>query len=321
MKILNSNISFNGVYPQEYDNTGSFGPAKIISKKYYELKITPQNLTDYLEISPEAQKALAAEKAAETKTDKGSQSKVDELTIRICQMTIEGGLRRINHLKMISYDSSGKVTSEQEINYQNSDKVSFSASGIVNTADGKTIPITTELNISRDLFDYFLNQASGGDGPVSPMVFNFEGLSEELTTTKFTFDLDADGTPEQLSFVKNSGYLALDKNNDGIINDGKELFGNNSTGLNLAQYDSDYNGWIDKNDPIFDRLRIWSKDQEGNDILLGLGEKGIGAIYLGGLRLPLPDDNGLGSGVVVGGLYIKKDGTVGNMFQIETGNF
>ncbi len=67
------------------------------------------------------------------------------------------------------------------------------------------------------------------------------------------------------------------------IDAGNELFGP-ETGhgfSELAQYDVDQNGWIDESDPIFNQLRIWMIHEDGTDELVGLGEKGIGAIYLG----------------------------------------
>ena len=69
-----------------------------------------------------------------------------------------------------------------------------------------------------------------------------------------------------------------------MINDGNELFGTKSGDgfKDLAKYDKDRNGWIDEADDIFDDLRIWTKDEQGNDKLLTLKEAGVGAIYLGG---------------------------------------
>ena len=91
----------------------------------------------------------------------------------------------------------------------------------------------------------------------------------ELSDQTFYFDLDADGEEEEISMLKGSGYLALDKNEDGIINDGSELFGTgNGDGFaDLARYDEDGNGWIDENDSIWSKLKIWCKDENGNDVM------------------------------------------------------
>lgn len=70
-----------------------------------------------------------------------------------------------------------------------------------------------------------------------PLVFNFEGNTADITDQKFMFDLDCDGKEEEISSLgKGSGFLALDKNGDGIINDGTELFGTKSgDGLQTLQ--------------------------------------------------------------------------------------
>ena len=50
-----------------------------------------------------------------------------------------------------------------------------------------------------------------------------------VSDMKFKFDIDSDGKVDEISFVgKSSGFLALDKNEDGKINDGSELFGTKS---------------------------------------------------------------------------------------------
>ncbi|MGP1450450.1 MAG: hypothetical protein ACTTJS_04915 [Wolinella sp.] len=118
---------------------------------------------------------------------------------------------------------------------------------------------------------------------IDPLVIDYEGNGTELNDKSFSFDLDSDGTPDQISTLKRgSGFLALDKNNDGKINDGNELFGTKSGDgfADLASYDLNKDNKIDKNDAIFNKLRIWSPDENGNARLVTLGEAGIGAIYL-----------------------------------------
>lgn len=118
---------------------------------------------------------------------------------------------------------------------------------------------------------------------VDPIVINLDGSFPMLDSDRFEFDIDMDGTSDLVPYlIGNSGFLAMDKNHDGIINNGSELFGP-STGngfLELSYYDSDGNNWIDENDPVFSSLRIWLKSGD-RDILVALGEVGIGAIYLG----------------------------------------
>jgi len=199
----------------------------------------------------------------------------------------------------------------------------FSAQGIVRTADGREIMLSVELNMSREFISHTSLTVRAGDALKDPLVINFAGNAAELTRTKFAFDIDADGRMDQIAFVgPNSGFLALDRNGDGVINDGRELFGALSGNgfADLAAYDADGNGWIDENDAIFARLLIWSRDGEGNDRLEGLLERNVGAIYLGQTATPFSlkdNDNALLGVVRASGIYLKEDGGVGTVQQLD----
>ncbi|NLX64607.1 MAG: hypothetical protein GX022_07535 [Clostridiaceae bacterium] len=116
--------------------------------------------------------------------------------------------------------------------------------------------------------------------------------------------------------------MALDRNNNGIIDDGSELFGPQSgNGFGeLAFYDEDQNGWIDENDEIFYKLRIWTLDEKGNKILLALGQVGIGAIYLGNIRseygLKTSGNSSLGQ-IRSTGIFLKENGQVGTIQHVD----
>ena len=89
----------------------------------------------------------------------------------------------------------------------------------------------------------------------------------------------------------------------------------------LKKADQDGNGWIDEADEIFSKLLIWQKDENGNDILRGLGAAGVGAIYLGNVNtefsLNSQTDNKTNAVVRQTGMYLKEDGTAGTMQQID----
>ena len=149
---------------------------------------------------------------------------------------------------------------------------------------------------------------------IDPLVINLDIPSAKLTDQKSDFDLDADGKSENISFLSpGSGFIALDINDDGIINDGNELFGTKvGDGFyELSAYDADDNGWIDENDPIYEKLRIWTKDESDNDHLFALGQKGVGAIYLGnvstdfGLKNSSNNTNGQ---IKKTGIYLNENG-------------
>ncbi|MDE6978901.1 MAG: hypothetical protein K2O85_04965, partial [Helicobacter sp.] len=146
---------------------------------------------------------------------------------------------------------------------------------------------TLSMNASITQIQMSLNISPRGTDSaklIDPLFIDLGGDGVELSDDTFSFDLDADGESDQISRPKgNSGFLALDKNGDGIINDGTELFGTqNGDGFkDLARYDSNGDGKIDKDDPIYDKLRIWKPGANGDQgEIIGLGEVGIGAIYL-----------------------------------------
>ncbi len=108
-------------------------------------------------------------------------------------------------------------------------EMSFSAAGVVKTADGRTIDIDLQLNLSRSFSTTSLISFSAGNAAIDPLVVNFDGPSASLTTQKYSFDLDQDGTDENISFVgSGSGFLVLDKNLNGLIDNGGEMFGPSS---------------------------------------------------------------------------------------------
>ena len=160
---------------------------------------------------------------------------------------------------------------------------SFSTVGSVRTKDGREINFNVNVNMSRRCEEYYKEQLSVAEFTLhDPLVINLDTDVAEVSDQTFYFDLDADGKEEEISVLNGSGYLALDKNGDGTINDGSELFGTrNGDGFtDLAQYDEDGNGWIDENDSIWSKLKIWCKDENGNDVLYKLSDKGVGAICL-----------------------------------------
>lgn len=160
---------------------------------------------------------------------------------------------------------------------------SFSTVGTVRTKDGREINFNVNVNMSRRCEEYYREELNVAKFALyDPLVINLNTDVTELSDQTFYFDLDADGEEEEISMLKGSGYLALDKNGDGVINDGSELFGTkNGDGFaDLARYDEDGNGWIDENDSIWSKLKIWCKDENGNDVLYKLSDQGVGAICL-----------------------------------------
>jgi hypothetical protein len=156
-----------------------------------------------------------------------------------------------------------------------------------------------------------------------PLVINFNGTAAQLTDQRFTFDLQGDGKTAELAMLAGgSGYLALDKNGDGKINNGTELFGPaTGNGFNeLASYDQDHNGWIDEGDAVFSKLKVWTPSTDGSGNLASLQDSGVGAIALNATATPfeLKDGNNQSLGAVrASSVYLSDSGNAGTVQQID----
>lgn len=202
--------------------------------------------------------------------------------------------------------------------YRESQKLDVSMSGFIYTATKKI-----ELNIDISMSHSFVsNNEIIKQQFYDPLVLNFDGELPDLENKNFSFDIDANGEPDQISMLKKgNGFLALDKNHNNKIDDGLELFGmQNGDGFaDLKRYDSDNNNWIDENDSIFNSLRIWQKT-ENEDRLVALGEIGVGAVYLGNTsgQFDIKNEKNETLGRIrATGLFLNEDGTSGIMSQID----
>ena len=286
--------------------------------------ITPVNgQQEELDISEEDRmKIRLIETFIESLTGKKIKLKVPKLVIRTEQKTAApGGQLAVNIGEpRLGW---GIAYNYQESRYEK-ETMSFGATGIVRTQEGTEIKIDVSLNMTREFLEQNNIQLLAGDAArVDPLVINLGSNIPSLSTTKFSFDLDADGESELVPFVNaGSGYLALDRNNDGLINNGSELFGPTSgDGFHeLAQSDFDNNQWIDENDAIYNKLRVWSTDSDGNMSLEALGAVGIGAIYLGSVDSPFEfkaaGNQELGQ-IQKTGIFLFENGSAGTIQHID----
>ena len=204
------------------------------------------------------------------------------------------------------------------------ESTTFASQGVVQTQDGRSIGFNIEVSMSREFTTEFNILETENYIKTDPLMINLDSNIGSVSDQKFYFDLDTDGKEEQISFAgQGSGLLVLDINGDGTINDGSELFGTKSGDgfKDLAGYDNDGNGWIDENDSVFSRLKVWTKDAEGNDYLIDLKEADVGAIYLGNADTQFSlknDENKLNAEIKKTGIYLRESsGAVGTLNHVD----
>lgn len=141
---------------------------------------------------------------------------------------------------------------------------------------------------------------------VSPVLLDIDGDGFDLTDGAggVAFDFTGDGTPELLAWTaagSDDSWLFLDRDGNGIVDDGRELFGSftpqpspppgeqRNGFLALAVYDWPGNGgnaddMIDVRDAVYTSLRLW-RDANHNGVsepgeLSDLSTSGVSAINL-----------------------------------------
>lgn len=205
------------------------------------------------------------------------------------------------------------------------EQVGFAAAGVVRTADGREIRFEVAFEMERSFTERFaLDLRSGARRELKdPLILDFAGTGAGLSDVRFAFDLDADGTQDEVPVpIGGRGFVAFDRNGNGRIDDGRELFGPTSGNgfAELAALDADGNGWIDEADPAFTQLRLWQPDAEGKGTVLTLAEAGVGALSLASVNTPFALRNAANETLGLmrqSGVYLNENGSAGTISQID----
>jgi hypothetical protein len=216
----------------------------------------------------------------------------------------------------------GVEVQTEQVHYE-SESTDFAAVGQVVTSDGHKISFDYQLNMHRELLQKVTSDLQFGDAvkKVDPIALNLSGGPVALREDRSGFDINSDGTAEQVALPAAGTYfLALDRNGNGTIDNGSELFGP-ATGngfTELKSLDGDGNGWIDESDAAYAGLKLWSGAAGG---LESLSTAGVGALYVGksaatqfDLRSSANETMGQ---IVSSSVYLAEDGRPGAMAQVD----
>ena len=162
---------------------------------------------------------------------------------------------------------------------------------------------------------------------VDPFVLDLDGDGIETTgvssSNPVMFDINATGVKQAVGWVSaDDGLLALDRNGNGVIDSGAELFGNATTKSDgqkaedgfdaLADLDSNGDGVIDSKDAQFANLLVWRDlNQDGisqSNELFTLTQVGVTSINVANTSHSTELDNG--NVIEDLGTYTRADGTV-----------
>jgi hypothetical protein len=157
--------------------------------------------------------------------------------------------------------------------------VSFPPASIYNNSSQnytQTCALKTDPSNSCTGVECHCCTCASGTGCASPIIVDTAGEGFHLTPGDegVVFDIRGDGKPILLAWTapgSRNAFLALDRNHNGVVDSGKELFGNYTAQpkcatpngfLALDQFDLPANGGngdgvIDKRDAIFSDLRLW----------------------------------------------------------------
>jgi len=162
---------------------------------------------------------------------------------------------------------------------------------------------------------------------VDPLVLDLDGKGIQLTEAGkgAIFDVTADGKLDSTAWVKgNTALLTYDRNGNGVVDNGSELFGDQNGAAHgfeeLGKYDANGDRKITILDPIFKALKLY-RDLNGDGKMSknefsSLSELGIKALNLNFMRTSA-DING--NSLILNGSFEREDGSTGQLADVLLG--
>jgi len=143
----------------------------------------------------------------------------------------------------------------------------------------------------------FSDQTVNAKSYTTPLVLDLDGDGIQTLNIDqgVQFDINADGSMESVGWVSSGdGLLTFDRNADGTVNDGSELFGSafqladgslaNDGFEALASLDSNADGTLDASDSAWGSLQVWkdanSDGVSGEGEMFSLNDLGITSLSL-----------------------------------------
>jgi hypothetical protein len=192
----------------------------------------------------------------------------------------------------------------------------FAAQGSVKLASGAEIAFSVQIAMQRGRTQTASVSVQAGN-MTDPIAVNLDGAGARLTGDRQAFDLDGDGVDEMIAnLAAGSAWLARDRNGNGVIDNGTELFGPASGDgfAELAALDQDGNQWIDEGDPAYAQMGLWR-----DGVFTPLAQAGVGALSTASAATPFTLEEGgeaLGR-VRSSSVYLREDGGAGALQQVD----
>lgn len=180
------------------------------------------------------------------------------------------------------------------------------------TSMSLSISYSRELNIEQQLT---MTSAEFTD----PLVLNIGNKPQLYAEDKQAFDLDSDGQKELIpELASGVWYLAYDRNQNGVIDNGTELFGaQTGQGFNeLAELDDNNNGLVEADDDLYKELSLW----DGKNSLMSLADGRIQAISLNAANTPFTFTDDFGNAIAQirqTSVFITDNNSLGAIHQVD----
>ncbi|WP_348733355.1 hypothetical protein [Rheinheimera texasensis] len=201
-----------------------------------------------------------------------------------------------------------------EFNYRYQ-AVEASFAGAVQLEDGSSQSFAFSFSLQESYASFSIRQEAVLK---DPLIVSTTGQSFQWTGASQAFDFFSDGRNADLPTLANGQYyLSYDRNQDGQITEGKELFGP-STGqgfAELAALDEDKDGFVDSSDSAWQQLSLWRPGETPSS----LTEAGIGALSAQSVATSfgLYDGDALLARIARSGIFLSEQGKVGLLQQVD----